>query len=110
METMSDRLRKARVAAGFDSARAAAMFFGWVVSTYSAHENGQNDFKTPQAIVYARAFKTTPEYLQFGTNPPAADMPSVDAQLRELPPEQAKALIERFNSMIEGVKLIRKIS
>ena len=43
MENMSDRLRKARLEAGFNTASDAARKFGWTKTTYIAHENGQND-------------------------------------------------------------------
>lgn len=44
MTTMFERLKQARSDAGFKSARAAAIRFGWGPSTYAAHENGQNRF------------------------------------------------------------------
>lgn len=109
METMGDRLRAARIAARISSARAAALAFGWGVSTYTAHENGQNNYNAAQAEIYAAAFKVSPEWLQFGSNPPPPDAVSIDAQLRELPPDAAKALIKRFNDMIEGVRLLGKV-
>lgn len=66
MEEMGSRLRKARVKAGFKSARSAAVRFGWAVSTYGAHENGQNEFGPEAASEYASAFKTTPGWLLTG--------------------------------------------
>lgn len=63
---MGERLRRARQAAGFKSARAAAIQFGWGVSTYAAHENGQNDFDALTAEKYGRAFKTTAAWLLTG--------------------------------------------
>ena len=63
---MHDRLRAARAKAGFDSARSAALRFGWSISTYAAHENGQNKFKGPQAAEYARRFKTSAAWLLTG--------------------------------------------
>lgn len=73
MGEMGDRLKAARVAAGYRSARAAAIRRGWKVPTYSAHENGQNGFGPEDAIRYAKAFKTSPGYLFFGD--PAPDLP-----------------------------------
>lgn len=107
MESKAQRLRDARIAAGFGSARSAALSFGWGISTYTAHENGQNEFDADRAREYAKAFKTKPEWLLLGTTTDAG-APGIDAQLRELPPEMSKRLIERFNSIIEGVKLTRK--
>lgn len=106
MSEMSERLRQARIACGYRSASAAANFFGWKVSTYIAHENGQNEYDTTLAEVYAKAFKTTPEWLLLGKELPPA---GIDAQLRALPPDDAKRLIEKFSAMIEGVKIVGKI-
>jgi transcriptional regulator with XRE-family HTH domain len=60
------RLREARIAAGFTSASAAASAHKWGVSTYLAHENGQNDFDADWAKVYAQAFNTDAGWLLLG--------------------------------------------
>lgn len=106
MSEMSDRLRQARLAAGHKSASGAAKTFGWGVSTYIAHENGQNEYDTERAEVYAKAFKTTPEWLLLGKESPVA---SIDSQLKSLPPDEARRLIDRFTAMIEGVKIVGKL-
>lgn len=106
MSEMSDRLREARIASGHPTASGAAKAHGWAVSTYIAHENGQNDYDTERAEVYAKAFKTTPEWLLLGKEIPQA---GIDAQLRTLPPDDARRLIEKFSAMIEGVKIVGKI-
>jgi phage repressor protein C with HTH and peptisase S24 domain len=70
--TMGERLREARRAAGFTSARSAAIKHGWGVSTYAAHENGQNEFDAETAEKYARAFKkTSAAWLLTGEGPVA---------------------------------------
>lgn len=66
---MHVRLRYARIDAGYESASAAAKAHGWPISTLTAHENGQNDYNAQQAEVYAKAFKTTAEWLMFGKTP-----------------------------------------
>ena len=66
---MKDRLRQARIDAGFKSARAAAIKFGWTPSTYAAHENGQNEFDGTAARTYGKAFKSSPGYLLTGEGP-----------------------------------------
>ena len=106
MGEMNDRLRDARIAAGYKSASAAAKTHGWGVSTYIAHENGQNEYDPDRAAIYAKAFKTTPEWLLLGKETAPS---SIDAQLRALPPDEARRLIERFSAMIEGVKIVGKI-
>lgn len=64
---MSDRLRLARENAGYNSARSAALAIGVNPSTYGAHENGQNNFKTKDAVFYARCFGVSSAWLLTGT-------------------------------------------
>lgn len=65
-----ERLRQARVNAGFKSARSAAMHFGWTTSTYAAHENGQVP-RVPidDAKRYATAFGVDAFWILHGTIP-----------------------------------------
>ena len=106
MTNMNDRLRKARIAAGYASASAAAKAHGWSVSTYIAHENGQNDYNPDRAEVYAKAFKTTGEWLLLGKE---ETLSGIDAQLKTLPPDEARRLFAEFTAMIRGVKIVGKI-
>jgi len=53
----NERLRLAREKAGFKTATDAAKRFSWSVTTYRAHENGQNGLKNENAERYARAFR-----------------------------------------------------
>lgn len=57
METVADRLRKARIARGFTSPTAAARHFGWSEVTYRAHENGTRGLRIDAARKYAKAFR-----------------------------------------------------
>lgn len=109
MENQGERLKSARTAAGFLSAREAALRHGWNVSTYTAHENGQNGITTKAAGKYATAFKTTPEWLLLGRDLVEVKPDSIDDQLHALPPEVAKELLIKFNDMIEGIRLALKI-
>ena len=70
MDEQHDRLRAARIRAGFASARSAALRFGWNVSTYAAHENGQNRFGREDAANYSRAFSTNFAWLFLGGDDP----------------------------------------
>lgn len=70
MSDMGNRLKQAREAAGYPSARAAATQKGWKISTYSAHENGQNEFGPDEARRYSKAFKVTAGYLLTGDGSP----------------------------------------
>lgn len=107
MGSMHERLRQARIEAGYSSARSAAIAHGWGVSTYTAHENGQNDYNHETAEIYAKAFKTKPEWLLLGKSTVAAPEIGIDAQLRKLDPRDSKILIDRFNAMIEAARMLR---
>lgn len=66
MSEMSDRLRQARIDAGFKSAAAAADAMGVNPSTYRAHENGQNDFNLREAFHYGQKFRVSAIWLFSG--------------------------------------------
>lgn len=63
MDESNNRLRKARLDAGFKSARGAAILHHWTPSTYASHENGQTPVPTESAKAYAKAFKVDPAWL-----------------------------------------------
>lgn len=86
MSERAERLREARVKAGYRFASDAANALGIVASTYRAHENGQNDFELGEAEVYGRKFNVDPLWLLTGTDrrtsirlPPATTLPEVHA-------------------------------
>lgn len=64
--TKASRLRKAREAAGFDSASDAARALGVPEPTYIGHENGQRGFTSASAEHYARKFKVSLDWLITG--------------------------------------------
>jgi hypothetical protein len=66
---MHDRLRAARLAAGFATAKDAAERFGWNQNTYTSHENGNRDIPLGRAIDYAAAFKVHFPWLVKGDGP-----------------------------------------
>lgn len=76
-ESRNDRLKKARVAAGYTSASKAARAFGWAESTYLGHEGGTRGLKYDIAEKYARAFKVSLDWLMTGSGPmkPYANSP-----------------------------------
>lgn len=69
-ETMNERLKRARLAAGFRTASDAISRFGWRGSTYRAHENGQNHFDAETAGTYARAYGVSAGWLLTGDGIP----------------------------------------
>lgn len=66
MGDVGDRLRQARVKAGFKSARKAAEAMGLKYSTYASHENGQTEPDREDVHRYARRFKASPAYILTG--------------------------------------------
>ena len=63
---MHERLKEARLKAGYRTATAAIDACGWANSTYRAHENGQNGFKIDDAKQYAQAYRVSPSWLLLG--------------------------------------------
>lgn len=63
MTEKHERLRQARVDAGYRFASEAAAALGVTPSTYRAHENGQNDFGIEDATLYAKKFNVDPLWL-----------------------------------------------
>ena len=59
-----ERLRRARVAAGFKTSRSACKFFGWNENTYRSHETRRGISKRA-AIRYAKAFNVDVGWLLF---------------------------------------------
>lgn len=66
MDNAHDRLKAARIAAGYPTAKEAAEAMGIPVATYVQHENGSRGYPVARAQRYARFFKTTPEWLLYG--------------------------------------------
>lgn len=120
MGDSNDRLREARIKAGFKSARSAAIRFGWTPSTYSSHENAQTPLPVEAAKRYAKAFKVSQAWLLTGEGehrPPRtaelAGQVGAGAEIEPLPdgtaidhvevppgaPANVEAVVVRGNSM-----------
>lgn len=67
METVSSRLKEARIKAGFKRAAHAVEKHRWAASTYFSHENGG---RAPDRVLvdYARAFNVDYDWLKTGKN------------------------------------------
>lgn len=70
MQEIKDRLQWARKKAKFKTPTDAAKAFGWTVSTYLGHENGDRNPSRVLAKKYARAFKVRWEWLLEGEGSP----------------------------------------
>lgn len=60
---MSERLRSARLKAGYATAADACRAFGWKEGGYRHHENGTREFDAVGAERYGRAFKVSAAWL-----------------------------------------------
>ncbi|ASW07100.1 LexA family transcriptional regulator [Rhizobium sp. 11515TR] len=87
-KSMGERLRAAREAANYPSATKAAEALGVSLSTYRAHENGQNEFSAEVANRYAKKFGTTAAYLLTGEGLRKAARPSPNIVMSFDPDEQ----------------------
>lgn len=67
---MHDRLRQARIAAGYDHAATAAEALGIPYGTYSGHENGLRGIPKDRVVFYARKFRVSPQWLLTGEGSP----------------------------------------
>lgn len=99
MDTPSDRLKKARAKAGFRTASAAIARFGWTATTYRSHENGQTVPPLDDAIAYAAAYKTTPQWLLLAVGGP--DDPGIDQMLRDKPADVKRRARRMIEAMLE---------
>ena len=69
MDDRAARLRQARLAAGFDTAAAAAEAHGWNRNTYASNENGNAPYSWRRSREYAAAFGVRPEWLYDAQGP-----------------------------------------
>jgi hypothetical protein len=67
MTDPAERLRIARLRAGFETGKDAAEALGFPVSTYLGHENGSRGYPAAKAAIYARKFKVREQWLLYGT-------------------------------------------
>ena len=93
---IADRLKRARIDAGFRSAAEAANRFGWTGSTYASHENGTRGCKPEDVQKYATALGSDPCYIMFGTAQKTATIAGVS--------ENSLAEIIQFVLQHEGAK------
>lgn len=93
MSERSERLRRARRQAGFETAADAAQEYGWAVSTYSGHENGSRCLRADVARKYAQRFRVSPEWLLFGRGAPEETRPTEN----ETPPTDGAGLVPVYD-------------
>ncbi|KQV66609.1 helix-turn-helix transcriptional regulator [Caulobacter sp. Root343] len=76
------RLKASREGAGYETATDAAEALGLSRNTYIQHENGTSPFSRKKAEVFAKKFRTTPEFLMFG---PSERMGRIVGKLGAMP-------------------------
>lgn len=69
MSEPAERLRIARLRAGYETAKDAAESLGFPVSTYLGHENGSRGISAKKAEIYARKYKVREQWLLYGVGP-----------------------------------------
>lgn len=97
-EKRAERLRAARVHAGFKNATDAAERFGWEVVTYRSHENAIRGLRPTVANIYAKAFKVSNAWLMTGEG--AMTGPGIDAAVMALPADISEPLVKAIFAMI----------
>lgn len=75
MDSIADRLKEARKAAGFKSAADAANALNVAYPTYAGHENGSRGLTTEALELYARRFKVSADWLLKGKTLPSSWAP-----------------------------------
>ena len=112
---MNDRLKQARIDAGFKTATAAINKLKWNSSTYRAHENGQNNFNVAHAEKYAKAYSVTAAWLLVGEAEDHKPKKSLTKKIntkcnKNECPEKIYALALLLRDDPENVALIDKLS
>lgn len=82
-QTPADRLRAARLRAGYKSATKAAEALKVPGGTYAGHENGSRAFDSETGQQYANAFRVRVAWLMFGEQPASLQADMID-EVREM--------------------------
>ena len=107
MSTPDERLRIARLRAGFTTGKEAAEAMGIPVATYLGHENGSRGISAKRATQYSRKFKVPEVWLLYGTGPG----PGTEAQgqsgeivsiIEHLPPIRREEALRYLRFLAEG--------
>lgn len=94
-EEAHDRLRKARLDAGFKTAKDAATAMGIKPVTYTHHENGTRGIAKDDAIVYAKKFKVSPVWILFGSK--VVDLKTTEGSLRLVEAKQSSTTVNEMD-------------
>jgi hypothetical protein len=104
-KAQGNRLAAVRTAAGFGSARSAALECGWPESTYRAHENGTRTIGRNDADRYLAAFQRhgakgySGAYIIYGTGDEPDD--SLDDLIKDQPIAVRKEAYRAVRSLLK---------
>lgn len=84
MSDPAERLRIARLRAGYATGKEAAEALGFPVSTYLSHENGSRGYPAKKAFTYARKFKVREQWLLYGVGPAPGETDDVKAEVVDI--------------------------
>jgi transcriptional regulator with XRE-family HTH domain len=84
IRSMAERLRRARLEAGYSRATEAVRKFGWNYSRYMNYENGERAIPPKQAILFAAAYAVTIDYIYFGNEDDVNQIPRKEALFSRL--------------------------
>ncbi|MCG6857417.1 MAG: bifunctional phosphopantothenoylcysteine decarboxylase/phosphopantothenate--cysteine ligase CoaBC [Salaquimonas sp.] len=105
----ADRLRNARIGAGFASASAAARALGVSPPTYTHHENGTRGFGEEEAIRYGELFGVSPAWLIFGEDAGISSPASVTSLGLPLSGKRILLIIAGGIAAYKSLDLIRRV-
>jgi phage repressor protein C with HTH and peptisase S24 domain len=89
-----DRLKEARIEAGYSSAAEAATALDVATSTYTSHENGTRGFGVDDAVKYGKKYKVNPVWLLFGDEGGNKQQAAVKGQVLKRPAEDRPKIRE----------------
>lgn len=106
MSDPAERLRIARMRAGFETGKDAAQAMGFPVSTYLAHENGSRGYPASKAFTYARKYKVREQWLLYGVGPGPGENDDPKAEVIDifdhLPPLKRAEVLGYMRALSRG--------
>ncbi|KCZ47746.1 helix-turn-helix transcriptional regulator [Hyphomonas sp. CY54-11-8] len=99
METRGDRLKKARMDAGYTTVRAACDAFGYKYPTYAGHENGSREFDFDEAERYAKNYSVDVMWLMNGKTPAKGERAEVIDIWSRIPERDRQAALNMLRGL-----------
>lgn len=111
-KAIGERLRLARVKAGYKTASDAARKLEIANPTYLAHENGTRAIRSHMAKEYAEAFGTTADWILYGRElaealPAGREMEELSELVQTLDPTMRGIFLAHLLAMIRILRITR---